>query len=316
MGIGLCSSANTEDFVASFGDQVIGRIRKLGHPLCVGLDPYLDRIPAPFRRGSMSPRQPETAQAVEEFCCRVIDLIAADVAIIKPQASLFERLGWRGWQVLERVVQHAQAAGLLVLLDAKRGDIAETARGYAQAYLASDAACSVDALTVNPYLGPESIAPFIAEAEKAERGVVVLVRNSNLDSSVYQSLDTAAGPFFTVVAASLARWQDRLPGKITGWSSLGVTVAATHAEDSEKIREVLPRALFLVLGYGAQGATAREAVRGFQRGPAGLEGGMINSSRPILFPAVGLDVGAKAWEQGVRSALARATNELGDATAG
>ncbi|HXQ20114.1 MAG TPA: orotidine-5'-phosphate decarboxylase [Candidatus Acidoferrales bacterium] len=299
--------------MACFGDRVIERMRRLGHPLCVGLDPYLDRLPPPFRRGAMVPQQPDTAQAVEEFCCRTIDLIAMDVAIVKPQVALFERLGWYGWRVLERVIRYARAADLLVLLDAKRGDIAETATAYAQAYLAPDAPCSVDAMTVNPYLGPESLEPFLVEAEQAERGVIVLVRNSNPDSSVYQAVATPAGPFFTVVAASLAQWQERLARGTTGWSSLGVTVAATHAEDTERIRVALPHALFLVLGYGAQGASAREAVRGFCRGPAGLEGGIVSSSRPILFPAASSDAGARAWEQGVRSALVRATTELGEA---
>jgi orotidine-5'-phosphate decarboxylase len=97
------------------------------------LDPYLDRIPPLFRRGDMHPQNPETANAVEEFCCRVVDVIGADVAVVKPQASQFERLGWRGWQALERVIEYAHTAGLLVLLDAKRGDIADTATAYAQA---------------------------------------------------------------------------------------------------------------------------------------------------------------------------------------
>ncbi len=299
--------------MAGFGDRVIQRTRLLGHPLCVGLDPYLDRIPALFRRGTMQPQRPETAQAVEEFCCRVIDLIAEDVAVAKPQASLFERLGWRGWCALERVIRYARAAGLLVLLDAKRGDIAETATAYAQAYLSPDSACSVDAITVNPYLGPESLVPFLSEAERAERGVVVLVRNSNPDSSIYQAVDTAAGPFYSVVAASLAKWQERLAGEVTGWSSLGVTVAATHSEDTERIRMALPHALFLVLGYGAQGASADQAVRGFRRGPVGLEGGIVSSSRPILFPTGFNEARATTWEEAVRSALAKAINELGEA---
>jgi orotidine-5'-phosphate decarboxylase len=237
---------------AGFGDRLIARTRALGHPLCVGLDPYLERIPTPFRRGGMQPQHADTAQVVEEFCCRVIDLVAVDVAIVKPQVSLFECLGWRGWCALERVIRYARTAGLLVLLDAKRGDIAETATAYAQAYLSEDSECSADAITVNPYLGPESLAPFIVEADKAQRGVVVLVRNSNVDSSVYQTLNTEAGPLFTVVAASLAKWQDRLAGQATEWSSLGVTVAATHSGDTERIRTALPRALFLVLGYGAK----------------------------------------------------------------
>jgi orotidine-5'-phosphate decarboxylase len=102
------------------------------------LDPYLDRIPSLFRRGDMPPQNPETVNAVEEFCCRVVDVIGADVAVVKPQASLFERLGWRGWQALERVIEYARTAGLLVLLDAKRGDIADNATAYAQAYLSAE----------------------------------------------------------------------------------------------------------------------------------------------------------------------------------
>ena len=289
------------------------RVRELGHPLCVGLDPYLDRIPLPFRRGTMVPQQPDTAQAVEEFCARTIDLIAADVAIVKPQVALFESLGWHGWRALEGVIRYARAAGLLILLDAKRGDIAETATAYARAYLAADAPCSADAMTVNPYLGPESLVPFMVEAESTARGVIVLVRNSNPDSSVYQSIETPAGPLFAVVAASLAPWQARLTQGQTGWSSLGVTVAATYAEDTEQIRVALPGALFLVLGYGAQGGSAPDAVRGFRRGPAGLEGGIVSSSRPILFPVPASTPGARVWEHGVRSALARAISELGEA---
>ena len=240
-------------------------------------------------------------------------MIVADVAVVKPQVALFERLGWHGWQALERVVRYAHAAGLLVLLDAKRGDIAETAAAYAQAYLSRDGSYGVDAITVNPHLGPESLAPFIIEAENAEGGVIVLVRNSNSDSSIYQAVETPSGPFYAVVASSLVRWQDRLAGQMTGWSSLGVTVAATHAEDTERIRKALPRALFLVLGYGAQGASAREAVRGFRRGPVGLEGGVVSFSRPILFPTTNSEARAAIWEQEVRSALDRATNELGEA---
>ncbi len=153
-----------------FGDRLIERTRALGHPLCVGLDPYLDRIPSLFRRGAMQPQHLDTVLAVEEFCCRVIDLIAANVAIVKPQASLFERLGWQGWRTLERVIRYARAARLLVLLDAKRGDIADTATAYAQAYLSPDSSCSVDAITVNPYHGPESLAHSSSRRKKRIAG--------------------------------------------------------------------------------------------------------------------------------------------------
>lgn len=297
-----------------FADGVMLRMRELRHPLCVGLDPYLDRVPSCFRRGAMQPDDPQTVEAVKEFCCRTIDLIAGDVAIIKPQASLFERLGWRGWRLLEEVIAYARQAGLFVLLDAKRGDIADTGQAYAEAYLGKEAVCPVDALTINPYLGPDSIVPFFESAHETGRGVVVLVRNSNPASSEYQSVETATGPHFGVVARSLAPWHERLAAPVTGWSSLGVTVAATHAQDSERIRELLPRALFLVLGYGAQGASARSAVRGFVQGPHGLEGGFVSTSRPILFPA-GSHAGASAWEEGARAALMRSISELGEAIA-
>jgi len=297
----------------TFADEVIFRARERQHPLCVGLDPYLNRIPSMFRRGTMRPEDPETAGAIEEFCYAVIDVIAEDVAVIKPQASLFECLGSVGWAVLERVIRHARSAGLLVLLDAKRGDIADTAAGYAKAYLSSDSSLIVDAMTVNAYLGPATVKPFITEAKKSGRGVVVLVRNSNPDSSLFQSLHTDAGPFFTVVARSLVKYQDEMKGPQTGWSSLGVTVAATHSEDSEIIREILPHALFLVLGFGAQGASAREAVRGVRRGPSGLEGGLVSSSRSILFPE-GV-VNPQNWEGEIRTRLKRTVDELGTAIA-
>src|ERR1700761_3457325 len=111
----------------SFSDALIERIRFLGQPLCVGLDPYLESIPAVFRRGTMAPNDPETDVVVEEFCGRTVDLLDGHVAPVNPQSSLFERLGWTGSRVLSNVVAYARAAGLLVILDGKRGDIADTA---------------------------------------------------------------------------------------------------------------------------------------------------------------------------------------------
>ncbi|HVO27413.1 MAG TPA: orotidine-5'-phosphate decarboxylase [Candidatus Margulisiibacteriota bacterium] len=187
-----------------FADCLIGRVRALGHPLCVGIDPYLECIPPLFRRGDMARCAPATADAVQEFCCRIVDLVADRVAVIKPQMALFEALGWRGFRVLERVVQHARALGLLVVLDAKRGDIAATAAGYAAACLGADAPLAVDAITVNPYLGCDTVAPFVATAQTTARGVIVLVRNSNPGSTTYQYLQSPAGRLSEVVARSLA----------------------------------------------------------------------------------------------------------------
>jgi orotidine-5'-phosphate decarboxylase len=295
-----------------FADQIIGRVRELAHPLCVGLDPHLDPIPAAFRRGSMTHADPETADAVQAFCLEVVDRLEKRVAVVKPQIALFERLGWRGLRALETVVARCRERGLLVVLDAKRGDLGSTAEGYADAYLSATAPLSVDALTLHPYLGRDSLQPFLDRCESNGRGIFVLVKTSNPGSGDLQDLVLESGPVFGAVARMLCDGCDALRGPSTGWSSLGAVVGATYPSEAETIREALPNALFLVPGFGAQGASAAESVRSFQPGPAGLEGGIVNSSRAILFPAVHGD----RWEAGFEAALGEAIDRLGEAVAG
>ena len=298
-----------------FGDALIARVRELGHPLCVGLDPHLDRIPPPFRAGTMAPAAPATADAVEAFCRAVVDRVAGRVAAVKPQVAFFEQLGWPGMRALERVVAHARGAGLLVVLDAKRGDIGSTAAGYAQAYLAADAPLAVDAMTLNPYLGLESLAPFAQAAQQCGRGFFVLAKTSNPGSGELQDLEVGGVPIYERVAASLAPLAGRLAGPATGWSSLGIVAGATWPAQHEALRARLPRALFLVPGYGAQGASADDALRGFVSGPKGLEGGLVSSSRALLFPPDGEGGDRARWEASLDEALARSTAELAQAVA-
>jgi orotidine-5'-phosphate decarboxylase len=300
----------------AFADRVIEATRQLGHPLCAGLDPHLDRLPPLFRRGGMDPRAPETAAAVESFCLAMLDRLAGRVAIIKPQIAFFERLGWRGVQVLGGVVAEARERGLLVLLDAKRGDIGSTARGYAEAYLGSEAVLPVDAITANPYLGLDTLEPLVKAAGETGAGVFVLVKTSNPGSGDLQDRSVEGRPLFERLAESLAGIAERMSGPETGWSSLGVVVGATYPEIHRRIRELLPRALFLVPGYGAQGGGARDAVSGFVAGPGGrLEGGVVNSSRGILFPPGSGTDDASSWERAVDEALHRAIAELAEAVA-
>ena len=314
---GTSEPSGHEAAAPPFGDALITRIRDLGHPLCVGLDPHLDPIPALFREGSMAPGDPATAAVVERFLSAVLDRIGGRVPAIKPQIAFFEQLGWRGLEVLDRLMVRARADGVLVVLDAKRGDIGSTADGYARAYLARDAAMPADALTINPYLGFDTIEPFARVAGEAGRGLFVLVRTSNPGSSDLQDRDLDGAPLFTRVAEGLARFQRPLEGPATGWSSLGVVCGATWPEQARQVREALPRALFLVPGYGAQGGSAAAAVQGFVPGPKGLEGGLVNSSRGILFPAAGRDAtDARAWEHAIDAALDRAIDELGEAVRG
>lgn len=297
-----------------FADALIARTRALGHPLCVGLDPHLERIPPLFRRGSMAPGDERTAEAVEDFLVAVVDRLEGRVAVIKPQIAFFEQLGWRGLAVLERLHARARNRGLLVLLDAKRGDIGSTAAGYARSYLAADAPLPSDALTLNPYLGLDTLEPFAEAAREHGRGLFVLVRTSNPGAGDLQDLVVDGAPLYRVLAQKLGPLTERLQGR-TGWSSLGVVVGATWPEQAVELREVMPHALFLVPGFGAQGGAAADAVRGFVRGPSGLEGGIVNSSRGVLFPQ-GSDTDDRlAWESAIDDALADSIDALATAVA-
>ncbi len=294
--------------MVAFADRLILRQRELGHPLCVGFDPHLDRIPDAFRAGTMAPSDPATADAVERFFTEVIVRLAGRVAAVKPQIAFFEQLGWRGLRTLERLVQRCRENELLVVLDAKRGDIGSTAAGYARAFFGEMAPLRADALTVNAYLGLDTLEPFMEAAGQADGGLFVLVKTSNPGSGDLQGLTVGERPVYLHLASALGARAQHLAGE-TGFSGLGAVVGATYPDDARRVREAMPEALVLVPGYGAQGASAAQAVAGFVRGPNGLEGGLVNASRSILFPA-GSD-----WGSAFHAALEQATEELGAAVA-
>lgn len=284
-----------------FADRLVGQIRDKG-PLCVGIDPHPTIIPSLF--GTAGPR------AAAAWGKAIVALAAGRAAVVKPQAGLFERWGAKGFAAMEEVCAAAADAGLIVILDAKRGDIGTTAEGYAEGYLGVNSACACDAITVNPYLGVETIEPFVAAAEKTGRGVVVLARTSNPGSKDFQARLIDGEPLYIRVARSLAPMIERLKGK-SGWSGLMLVAGATGPEDAARIRAAAPHALFLVPGYGAQGASAHDTVTGFVRGPRGLEGGVINASRSVTAPDGAKDAASvKDWERAVVRAIEAAQAEL------
>ncbi|HWO10308.1 MAG TPA: orotidine-5'-phosphate decarboxylase [Polyangiaceae bacterium] len=301
-----------------FADRFIEASRRLGNPLCVGLDPHLERIPHGFGVRLDDLASDATADGVERFFSAVLDSCAGKVPIVKPQVAFFEQLGWRGVRALERIVAHARDRGLLVLLDAKRGDIGTTAQAYAQSYLWPESPCHADALTLNPYLGLDSLEPFVAASRAHGAGLFVLARTSNPGAADFQGLNVDGEPLYQRVARALAPASDALRGD-SGWSNLGVVAGATYPEESARLREVLPHALFLVPGYGAQGAPLQAALRGFVRGAGCLEGGMVSSSRGILFGTGPLEASARAsiaeWHRGFVARLDAARDEVGAAVA-
>ncbi len=289
-----------------FADRLIARVRKHGS-LCVGIDPHPALLPALFGTGP---------EAAAKWGVALVERCAGRVAVVKPQAGLFERWGSRGLAALEQVCEAARRADMLVILDAKRGDIGSTAEGYAEGYLGEGSSCPCDAITVNPYMGVDTIEPFVAVAERQGKGVVVLARTSNPGSKDFQARLVDGEPLYLHVARALQPLIARLRGQ-DGWSGLMLVAGATGPEDARRLREAAGDALFLVPGYGAQGAGARDAVAGFVRRGALLEGGVVNASRSVASPAGSLEADAAAdWESLIDRAITAAQTELVDATRG
>jgi orotidine-5'-phosphate decarboxylase len=288
-----------------FADRLMDGVRRLG-PLCVGIDPHPALLPPLFG--------PPGPDAAARWGVALVERSAGKVAVVKPQAGLFERWGAKGLAALETVCETATRAGLIVILDAKRGDIGTTAEGYAEGYLGEAASFPCDAITVNPYMGVDTIAPFVDVAERAGKGVAVLARTSNPGSADFQARLVDGEPLYLHVARALQPLVQRLRGR-GGWSGLMMVAGATGPEDARRLRAAAGDALFLVPGYGAQGAGARDAVAGFVRRGDRLEGGVVNASRSVASPAGSLEVVTAArWETLIDAALAAAQADLLTAT--
>ena len=289
---------------APFADRLIESVRRFNTPLCVGLDPFPDKIPAFFGNAR------EDTQAVLKFGAALIDIAAKHCGVLKPQLGLFEQFGEMGYAVARMLCEHAHAQGMIVILDAKRGDIGTTAEGYARATLGPKPGFAADCVTVNPYMGKDTLEPFVAMAQRESKGVAVLVRTSNPGAGDVQDLQVGGAPVWRRVAEMLAPETQRLLGA-SNWSGLMAVAGATYPEEARSLREAMPHALFLVPGYGAQGASAADAVAGFVAGGKGLEGGVVNSSRGVAYPVTAQAASTFAdWRAAINDAMAQAAAEL------
>ena len=242
---------------ATFADRLAEAVERKRSQLVVGLDPRLDLLPVELRGEAVLGRA-EAANAYARFCCGIIDAVAPYVVAVKPQVAFFEALGGDGIAALERVCDYGRAAGLLVIADGKRGDIGSTARAYAAAYLEprDEQEPLADALTVNTYLGGDSVEPFLQACRLHGAGIFCLVRTSNAGASDVQELTLSDGRrVWQHVAALVGEWGAELIGE-RGLSSVGAVVGATVPRAVAEARKLLPRAVLLLPGVGAQGATA------------------------------------------------------------
>jgi orotidine-5'-phosphate decarboxylase len=250
--------------VQTFADRLAAEVERKRSQLVVGLDPRVDLLPVELRGD------------VARFCCGLVDAVAPHAVAVKPQLAFFETLGPAGMAAFDDVCLYARRAGLLVIADGKRGDIGSTARAYAHAYLEGESA-RADALTVNPYLGRESVEPFLAAARRRGAGLFVLVKTSNAGGDVQDLHLTDGRPLWHHVAAMVAEWGEEIVGEV-GLSSVGAVVGATHPRAVADARRLMPQAILLLPGVGAQGGTVADLERAFQSGPASA---LVTASRSI-----------------------------------
>ncbi|MBI2478460.1 MAG: orotidine-5'-phosphate decarboxylase, partial [Planctomycetia bacterium] len=246
----------------------------------------------------------EVAGAFQTFCKGVIDVVAPLVSVVKPQAAFFEQVGVPGMAALAETISYAREKGLLVILDGKRNDIGSTAAAYADAYLGSPeiSAWGADALTVSPYLGEDSLTPFVEVAEQRGAGVFVLVKTSNPGGGMFQDIRDRDGAVYEHVARQVESLNAASVG-VSGYGAVGAVVGATYPEQLSELRSVMPHAWFLVPGYGAQGGTAADVAGAFDAN--GL-GAIVNNSRGIIFAHAKAPYrerfGDGKWQQAVEAA--------------
>ena len=294
-----------------FGNRLVTKIRSSKSFLCLGVDPHLDLIPKIF---DVNTKTSNIVGKVEKFCFSLLDAAVGLVPAIKPQIALFEQLGPDGMKLLSSLCKHAHSQNFLIIMDAKRGDIGSTSQAYANAYLGKDAPFPSDALTINPWLGIDSLEPFFKKASETSSGLFVLVHTSNKGSKDIQEISLSTGiKCYEHLANILKPIVEKNKGTL-GLSSIGVVSGATFREESVALRKLLPNAPFLIPGYGTQGASAKDACAPLVQDTEHsnlLNFGLINASRSILFSEDSyLANNIEEWQKIILSKINSINNEL------
>jgi orotidine-5'-phosphate decarboxylase len=250
----------------TFADRLAAEVERKRSQLVVGLDPNVDLLPIELRGD------------VARFCCGIIDATAPHAVAVKPQLAFFEALGAAGIAAFDQVCQYAKRVGLLVIADGKRGDIGSTARAYSEAYIEGDPP-RADALTVNPWLGRDSVEPFLGAVRRGGVGIFVIVRTSNVSGDLQDAVLKDGRPMWHHVAELVDEWGAETAGE-TGLSSVGAVIGATHPRAVAEARRLMPRTIMLLPGVGAQGAAVSDLTRAFQSGPASA---LVSASRSVIY---------------------------------
>lgn len=266
-------------------DRLIDKIKETGNPTVMGLDPRYEMLPE-----CVTNKFPKTlegaAQAIIEYNKALIDETCDIIPAIKPQIAFYEMFGVPGMKAFEETCKYAKEKGMIVIVDAKRGDIGSTAAGYSNAYLGKtkigdieESIFDVDFITVNPYMGTDCVKPFIEDCKKYNKGLFILVKTSNPSSGELQDIKLESGEeVYTNVAKLVEKWGEEQRGEYN-YSSIAAVVGATYPKQLEDIRKTAPHTFFLIPGYGAQGGKPEDIALGFDKN--GL-GGIVNASRSLM----------------------------------
>lgn len=298
-----------------FVDKLIEAIKEKKNPTVVGLDPRINLVPGYIKEKYYEKYEDKVkaeTQAILEYNKIIIDTIKDIVPCIKPQIAFYEAYGIEGLKVFKETVEYGKENGLIIIADIKRGDIGSTAEGYAKAYFAGGFV-DVDSVTLNPYLGEDSIAPFTKYCEE-DKGVFILDKTSNKSSKDLQDLEVKGvvdneNKIYHKMGHLINKWGSLYIGKY-GYSSVGAVVGATYPEEMKALRRIMDKVFFLVPGYGAQGGTAKDIVESFN--DDGL-GAVISSSRGIIGAHQKEEYSTKYSEKEFHLAIKEAALDMRDA---
>jgi len=280
-----------------FADRLLAAIAAKGSPVCVGLDPVYERLPAELVHADACCGAEARVAALRTFCRTVLELVAPIVPAVKPQIGYFEIYRHLGVELYFEMVEYAHELGLMVIGDVKRGDIGSTAGAYAAGHLLGET--SPDSVTVNGYFGLDGLTPFIDVAKVQGKGLFVLVRTSNPSAVAIQDFADASGKtFYTHMAEQVAAAGAGTVGA-SGYSSVGAVVGATYPDEARQLRQVMGEQIFLVPGYGAQGASAADCAASFKSDGTGA---IVNASRSVLFAFNRDGAEQPNWKQAVEDA--------------
>lgn len=299
-------------------EKLVERIKKLEAPIVVGLDPTLNFVPG-FLLDKAINEKGETleaaADAIFEFNKKIVDAVYDLIPAVKPQIAMYEQFGIPGLMAYKQTVDYCHEKGLLVIGDAKRGDIGSTSTAYAIGHLGKVkigsteiAPIDTDFLTINPYMGSDSVVPFVEECKKYDKGLFILVKTSNPSSGEFQDQKVGKKAVYELVGKKVDEWGAELVRN--GYSDVGAVVGATYPEMGEVLREIMPKAYILVPGYGAQGGTAAELKLFFNKD--GL-GAIVNSSRGIIAAYKQdkyAEYGAEGFAEAARAAVIDMKNDI------